>query len=749
MTIRSSRIIQLTLITLAGAAFAVSCNKGKSSSSSEQSGDVTPAKDDQPNLTVTMAVPQIVAQVGATKEQVLIIKNEGSTSAKSIVIEGVKDGLITIKTPAVVAPVVDPATPKAPAILAIDPAAPVAPAVDPIAPVIPAVDSSCLSKVLEAGQTCEVTVVFTPKAVASGKETLSVKYSNLDGTKSKETLFDIGYLAKGDVTLDIPTLAQLKAEVAKTDKKILTITNKSALTISGLKIGDLASPLSYTSTCKDSIEAGKSCDIEVTFAPADLMDTKQNLQITYNDIDADGKEVPVTVSSVVSYQTTGKADLSMTSYSDFLVANLNKESAVRTYTIKNDGNGKATEVQISKLASPLFVKLDSTTCIIGKAFELNKGASCTFDVVVKSDKVLEDKNVAMVVTYRDGTSPATKSAISNINYKIVAANVLNLSQYKVSTSSIEIDTSCAKKEIYGNGKHNIPLVPTFSATDDSGKAIPVKLEEVVSSAIVQLVNGGKSSDATTMLAAANNFTKCTEGSSIPANTQALFMYTDANGQKLDVGAKISYVEKDGTISTINTDINQAGRVGITVLANPLARAAADSLFTFGIASDYYHGVLVTRDNYRLFKISPDAKTHETLFASEVSQIRVTNKNMNRSSALLAVNYNSGYAMDLSWFDQGKRKTFLNIQYRREFYSGKFLSGKLKPADVTIVRMHKAKDVDLSLTSIGTADYAFASISDSGMPSWAGNHQLSIPFMLEMNGVDAFGNPFYAQLSSEL
>ncbi|KAB8036454.1 choice-of-anchor D domain-containing protein [Silvanigrella paludirubra] len=747
MTIRNSKLIQLSLITLVGASFAISCNKGSSSNSaSEQSPEVNPAQDQQPNLTVTMSVPQVVAKVGDKKEQVLVIKNEGSKSAQNITITGVEGGLITIKseTPAVV----DPAKPVEPAKAAKSEAT--TPVVDPAPVVDPVADTSCLNKTLAAGETCQVTIVFAPTEVASGKETISVAYSSESASATKTTAFDVNYLAKGEVTLDIPTLAQLKAEVSKTDKKTLTITNKSANAITGIKIADLASPLSITgNTCKETLEKGQSCDIEVTFAPADLMDTKQNLQITYNDVDEEGNLVPVTIPSVISYQTIGKADLSLNSYADFLVSNINKDSAIRTYTIKNNGNGKATLVTLPTLVKPLSIKLDSSTCkpVDGKSFELAKDASCTFDVSLNSDKIDEQKEVAMVVTYNDGTTK--KSAITTINYKTVAANVLNLSQYKVNSKSIQIDTSCNKKEIYGNGKHNIPLVPTFTATDDSGKAISVKLEDVVASTQVQLVSGGISSDATSILSAANNFTKCTEGSSIPSNTQAKFIYTEANGQKLDVGAKISYVEKDGTVTTISTEDNQAGRVNLAVLANPLKGVDTGSLFTFGIVADGYSGDLVTRDNYRLFKISPDVKTYATLSSSEVSQIRVTNKNMNRSSALIGVDFKGGYSIDLGWFDQGERKTFLNNQYRREFYSGKFLSGKLKPDSVTYVTLSKNKNQDLTLTSIGKNDYAFASISDSGMPSWVGNYQWHLPFMLEMNGVDSFGNPFYAQLNDNM
>ena len=732
MKIRNSKFLQITMITVAGAAFAVSCNKG-SSSSSEQTADVTPAKADQAHLTVRVPVAQIVAKVGTKKEQVISIKNEGTKPASNIVLSGLS-APFTIKPTA--APV-DPAKP-------VDPAAPVAKSdataqpgdtsTDPSQPAA-SEKNACEIKTLAPGESCEVTVEFAPEKVGSGKETLTIQY--MGEGKALSAASDIAFLAKGEVKLDIPTLPQLKAEVSKTATQTLTITNQGEEAISGLKIADLAAPLSSKSTCKDTLDAGASCDVEVTFAPLKLVDDKVELKISYNDIDADGKEVPVTASSIVSFQTIGKADLAIESSvaADYLVANLGT-TATRTYTIKNNGNGKASKLTLPVLVTPL--KVAATTC---KA-ELDKEQSCTFDVVLTADKDNYDvAGYAMTVVYNDGQ--AQKTAISNINYKSVAANVLNLSQYKVATASIEIGTICKTPEVYGNGLHNIPLVSTFTGTDVNGKKVEVQLADVVKSTQVLSVSGGISAAASGISAIKNTYSKCIDGSSMPEGVSAVYLSSSATGQTLDIGAKLSYIEKDGKVSTISTDNYQAGRVKVDVKDNPLMKIAAESLYSIGIVDDHYSSGLVTRDNYRLFRILPASlKDTPSLAIAHVNQIRITNTNQNKSSNWYQIPLNT-FSTDLGWFDQGKRKTFLNNQYRREFYSGKFMVGRLKPASMSVVTLSKNDTANLKMATITSQDFALASISDSGMPSWVGNYQWHLPFKLEMQGTDSFGNQFTA------
>ncbi|MGY3804158.1 choice-of-anchor D domain-containing protein [Pigmentibacter ruber] len=743
MKIRNTKLLQLTMLTIAGAAFAISCNKGKSSSSEQSSADVTPSKVDDAKLTVSVPVAQITAKVGAKKEQVILIKNEGTKPATNIVLSGLSSPF-TIK-PAVTP--VEPAKEDSPA--KSDSAskpqaqakteAPIKPAVpakteeettDPSKPVEPT-KNACEIKALAPGESCEVTIEFAPEKVGSGKETLTVQY--MTEGKALSSASDIAYLAKGKIELEIPTLPQFQAEVRKPVTQTLTIKNNGEEAITGLKIAELTAPLSSKSTCKDSLEVGATCDIEITFNPLEVVSSLVDLKISYNDIDEDGNEKPVTATTQLSYQTTGIANLTIESTADYLIANVNS-SATRTYTIKNAGNGKATKLALPVLVSPL--KIGATTC---KA-ELDKDQSCTFDVVLTADKDnYETAGYAMAVVYNDGK--AQKTAISNINFKSVPANVLNLSQYKVATASIEIGTICKTAEVYGNGSHNIPLVSTFTGTDINGKKVEVKLADVMKSTQVQLVAGGVSIEAPGIKAVKDAYSKCIDGSSIPEGVSAVYLTSKANGQTLDVGAKLSYVEKDGKVSSVSTDNYQAGRIKVDVKDNPFLKIAADSLYSIGIIADDYSSGLVTRDNYRLFRIAPNLKDIPSLSIARVAQIQITNTNQNKSSNWYQISADK-FSTDLAWFDQGQRKTFMNNQYRREFYSGKFLNGSLKGSETT-VNLSKNKSTNLTLAQITSQDFALASISDSGMPSWVGNYQWHLPFKIEMQGTDSFGNQFTA------
>ena len=66
-------------------------------------------------------------------------------------------------------------------------------------------------------------------------------------------------------------------------------------------------------------------------------------------------------------------------------------------------------------------------------------------------------------------------------------------------------------------------------------------------------------------------------------------------------------------------------------------------------------------------------------------------------------------------------------------------GRLKPASMSVVTLSKNDTANLKMATITSQDFALASISDSGMPSWVGNYQWHLPFKLEMQGTDSFGN----------
>ncbi len=576
------------------------------------------------------------------------------------------------------------------------------------------------------------------------KKSISLSYTNDIDNKNVLLSFDINYLSKGSVNLFIPSVDQLKTSLTEEIKRTLTIKNMGEEEVTGLKISKLEAPLVSISKCSDSLQPGSTCNIDISFASTAVINGIKNLLITYDDLDQNNKQKPNTVIVPISYMTIGKSDVSISNIPDILLSSANK-STERIYTIKNNGTAKAANIILPSFIKPL--SNGGTTC----AKELDAGDSCTFKVIFNpmGGNKIDQKDYYFEISFMDGND--IKKVVSKISFKSISNNILNLTQYNVSSASIQIDTPCNKKEIYGNGAHNIPLVPTFSATDENGRTISFSLDEIIAATQVQVVNGGISTDINTIEFKANKYSKCIDGTSVNSDLKALFFKTNLSGQKLDIGAKITYMDKSGKTISVSTDNYQAGRVNINSLDNPLTKASADSYFSMGIVSDKYIGSLITRDNYRLFKISPDTKNFPTLDGlSDITQVRVTSMTYNKSSGLLNVNYTESqvpntpntpnYLMPIHGFIGAIKGDCM-----RRYYTGYFVSGKLKSNNVDIITVKKigsyASEANLSLAAIGKNDFAFASITDSCMPGWVGNYQWSTPFTFEIFGLDSFGNPF--------
>jgi hypothetical protein len=690
-----------------------SCSKSGSSSSPSDSANSNAnaqnPNENQANLKVIIPVPQILALSGTNKEYTILVKNEGFKSASHIVFSGFEEPISLSNSKDA---------------------------------------NSCENKVLNNNETCELKIVFSPKKIMNGKKSISLSYTNDNDNKNVSIIFDINYLSKGSVNLFIPSVDQLKTSLTDAVSKTLTIKNLGEEEITGLKISKLEAPLVSDSKCPTTLQPGSTCNIDINFASNAVINGVKNLMITYDDLDLNSNESPITVIVPISYVTIGKSDISISNIPDALLSGANKTSE-RIYTIKNSGSAKATNIILPTFIKPL--SNGGTTC----TKELDSGDSCTFKVIFNpmGDSKIDQKDYYFEISFMDGID--IKKVVSKISFKSISNNILNLTQYNVSSASIQIDTPCNKKEIYGNGVHNIPLVPTFNATDENGRTISLSLDEIIAATQVQVVNGGISTDINTVKYTADKYSKCMDGTSVNSELKALFFTTSLSGQKLDIGAKITYIDKSGKTISVSTDNYQAGRVNINSLDNPLTKASGDSYFSMGIVSDKYIGSLITRDNYRLFKISPDTKNFPTLDGlSDLTQVRVTSLTYNKSSGLLKVEYTesqvpnaTNYMMPIHGFIGAIKGDCM-----RRYYTGYFVSGKLKSNNIDIINVKKigsyASDANLSLAAIGKNDFAFASITDSCLPGWVGNYQWSTPFTFEIFGLDSFGNPFKSINNSE-
>jgi trimeric autotransporter adhesin len=124
---------------------------------------------------------------------------------------------------------------------------------------------------LAAGAMCTISVTFTPGSVASFAATVSVA-DNATGSPQTATLSGSGTAPAVPVVALSPSTISFGNEVtggtASAQTVTLSNTGNAALTISGITIGGTnATDFAETTTCGESLAAGASCTIAVTFTP--------------------------------------------------------------------------------------------------------------------------------------------------------------------------------------------------------------------------------------------------------------------------------------------------------------------------------------------------------------------------------------------------------------------------------------------------------------------------------------------------
>jgi hypothetical protein len=127
---------------------------------------------------------------------------------------------------------------------------------------------------LAAGATCTISVTFTPGSVASFAATVSVA-DNATGSPQTATLNGSGTAPAVPVAALSPSTLSFGNEVmgvtASAQTVTLSNTGNAALTISGVTIGGTnATDFAETTTCGESLAAGASCTIAVTFTPGSV-----------------------------------------------------------------------------------------------------------------------------------------------------------------------------------------------------------------------------------------------------------------------------------------------------------------------------------------------------------------------------------------------------------------------------------------------------------------------------------------------
>ena len=214
--------------------------------------------------------------------------------------------------------------------------------------------STCTTSLL-TGQSCKITVTYTPDTTNSGQITPVFSYDddNNSATEPKNTLMTIQYLAKTAPSpepepatpfsvLDIePSSVSLTAE---NPEQIITLTNTpggdtAGATITNLTLPTLTAPLeSVNTTCGSSLAVESSCSYTIKYSSAATANATP-LQVTYNNgIDSQNSDIavdwaPIPINGVLKLTVIGESVI------------LNKESA--QIEVSLDGSSNVNNLVVS------------------------------------------------------------------------------------------------------------------------------------------------------------------------------------------------------------------------------------------------------------------------------------------------------------------------------------------------------------------------------------------------------------------
>jgi hypothetical protein len=713
-----SKIVQNSFLALAGASFFVSC---------KNDGYNGVEKEAQPKLIISI-LSQIEVKKGTEKVGYFAIVNNGNKSAKNIVLTGLDEEPLTIVNNG----------------------------------------NKCANIVLVPNKSCLVEFVFKPKGLISGGRTIGISYDNNETNREfkDDRITEIKYLGRGEANIQISPIEQLKANFGNSVSKTLKITNQGDDSAKIIEIFNPSSSfLSLTNDeCTNKVIApNDSCKLDVKYSPikaagnfsSDEMESKTDkIRISYKD---GVSEEILTKETEFSFAPIGEADISFKMDLDTMITNV-KKPLKRMVTITNNGTADATDIKppeiVDQIGNNLVIENDNNTCLTS----LKPQNNCSFIVKLNSDSTASSDIAKVKIKYKDGKT-ILNSISDPIRYKIVAKNVLNLSKYNVKSTSLEIDTFCDDKEIYGNNLHNIPLNPKFNALDKDGNEIKSISEyDILESTQIQVRAFGNDipvfhnnlnnevpfPDSDYFTTPKTQYSKCIGSSSrddLPLNVK-YFKTKIPSGQKIDLGAKIQYIDKSENITTISTQ-EFSSRKTITVLSNPFGSELTD-LFTIELKSMEKSGfsIFTPVENYfKLFKISPNIKGYPSLENTSISKFILKSETMDIFRESNNLENNVDHEIKINGI--GGRYNDSNI---RKLYAGSFIIGNLKPSNIKKVELSRTPSDKrwLSLDSIGKNDYALGTVSYVDSRWYEGN--AGSKFSLILYGIESFGNSFQGKVS---
>ena len=244
-------------------------------------------------------------------------------------------------------------------------------------------------------QRCSIGVSFKPSAAGSRAATLDITTSD-----KKLTVTLAGSIASTapKIALSPASLSFGSVNVGATSAvQKLTLTNSGTadFPLTGIRAAEFESfEFQTKNSCGSTLAAGKSCDIEVTFAPRSPGDKTGSVVISGNAIGS-----PATAK--LAGTAIGSKLVSSSSRLSFAELATGSQSAAQSVTISNGGNASLTFSKISLTGPNASDFTQTNTCTAALA----PGANCSVSVVYKPTAE-GPKMAAVAISGNFGTMPA-------------------------------------------------------------------------------------------------------------------------------------------------------------------------------------------------------------------------------------------------------------------------------------------------------------------------------------------------------
>ncbi len=250
--------------------------------------------------------------------------------------------------------------------------------------------TTCLST-LAAGQSCTISVSFTPTVVGTDNGSVTV-VDNASNSPQSVSLTGTGVGAQAVLS---PTTLTFGVQVDGTTStaQTATLTNQGN---ASLTITSITAPANFTQTndCESSLAAGASCAIDVSFAPTGKGLLNGSVVVSDNSAGSPSQKVSVSGTGTQMYVTPSSLN--------FGTINIGSSSSPQTVSVTNEGTTSVsiTGVSVTGTNSGDFVKTNNCGSTLGA------GATCTV-IVTFTPAGSGNRTATLNINDAGGASPQT------------------------------------------------------------------------------------------------------------------------------------------------------------------------------------------------------------------------------------------------------------------------------------------------------------------------------------------------------